>query len=442
MSVDLIGIGALALVSIEWLALGWLGGVRFVDDDAPAAVAANSGLFVLVGGGLVAGAQLLLALVGFGFSAPPAVLALGAFGAIALRATQRPSGAACTPKQVAVDRRERLGWVLLGVILCGALVRSVLVPEAGWDAYSHWGLRAKAFADAGTIVNAQSEHEYYPPLVPLLEAWWYLQRNLVSIDAAKTIWAIVGSAFAVCLAWHLRLALRTAWLAPYLAAAILLTTTALIEGFWTGQADLALTAYLTLATLAAWRWQQAPDRAWLAQMAVFGAAAALTKFEGLPRIGLVAAVLVVEGMLARRAQIWAPALALGVPALVVSLLWLAVEATRAISPNQEHVGVFQPLAIGSVALALVAVFGGVRTGGGLLVVALTWAAGGRALFDPTLRVLTLVVLAQAGATLVAFLVSATSPAIEVGTSATRLVEQWLPLALFVGAVGLSRTGHL
>jgi hypothetical protein len=59
-----------------------------------------------------------------------------------------------------------------------------------------------------------------------------------------------------------------------------------------------------------------------------------------------------------------------------------------------------------------------------------------------LRVLTLVVIAQMVATLFAFLVSATSPVIEVNTSATRLVEQWLPLALFVGAVGLSRTGHL
>ncbi|MBV9578080.1 MAG: hypothetical protein JO057_05770, partial [Chloroflexi bacterium] len=80
--------------------------------------------------------------------------------------------------------------------------------------------------------------------------------------------------------------------------------------------------------------------------------------------------------------------------------------------------------------------------GGVLVVILGWAACGRTLFEPTLRVLTLIVLAQALATLAAFLVSAASPALEVGTSATRLVEQWLPLGLFVTAVGLTRTGHL
>ena len=47
------------------------------------------------------------------------------------------------------------------------------------------------------------------------------------------------------------------------------------------------------------------------------------------------------------------------------------------------------------------------------------------------------VLGQAAATLVAFLLSTTAPELEVRTSATRLVEQWLPLALFVAALGLS-----
>jgi hypothetical protein len=52
------------------------------------------------------------------------------------------------------------------------------------------------------------------------------------------------------------------------------------------------------------------------------------------------------------------------------------------------------------------------------------------------------VVGQLAATLVGFLLSATSPELEVRTSATRLFEQFLPLALFVGAVGLARTLHL
>jgi hypothetical protein len=52
-----------------------------------------------------------------------------------------------------------------------------------------------------------------------------------------------------------------------------------------------------------------------------------------------------------------------------------------------------------------------------------------------------VVLGELAGTLLAFLLSSTSPAIEVRTSATRLFEQFLPLALFAGALGLSKV-HL
>jgi hypothetical protein len=443
MSVDLVGLGALVLVSVEWLALGWLSGVRFAQH-AGVAEAASCALRLLIGASLVGLAELFVALLGLGFSGVASVLAVAALFAIALRASRAAAPAACDVKLARIERREWFGWALLGLLLVGGLVRSVLVHESGWDAYSHWGLRAQAYADAGTVVNAHSEHEYYPPLVPLLEAWLYLHRGLVSIDLGKTVWAVIGSAFAMCLAWQLRLALRPVWLAPYLAVAIMLTTTALIEGFWTGQADLALTAYLTLATLAAWRRQQEPDgdRNWLLQIVVFGAAAALTKFEGLPRVGIVAVAFLIEGMLARRAANLAAALALMVPALLVSLIWLAVESAHGITANDEHIGSIQLLATASIALALLGAFGGVRTGGALLVVVLAWAACARALFEPPLRVLTLVVIAEAAATLIAFLASSTTPAIEVGTSATRLVEQWLPLALFVAAVGLVRTSHL
>jgi hypothetical protein len=441
MAVDAVGLGALVLVSLEWLALGWLSAVRF-PQNSRAVVVANAAMRVLVGAGLVAFAQLGLALAGLGISSIPLVVLVAAVFASALRLVGRSAARECQMKVVRVDRRERLGWVVLGVVLLAGLVRSVVVPEAGWDAYSHWGLRAQAFAGAGTLVNAHSEHEYYPPLVPLLEAWLYLHRNLVSIDLAKTVWAVVGSAFGVCLAWHLRLSLHSAWLAPYLAAGIVLSATALIEGFWTGQADLALTTFLTLATLAAWQWQRGPSRSWLLQVGVFAAAAALTKFEGLPRVAIVSVVVLLEGLLARRPRAWVPSLALVVPAMAVAVLWAVVEMTRGIAPNGEHVGAFEPLAIGSVVLALVAVFGGIRTGGGLLVVVLAWAACARSLFEPPLRTLTLVVIAQAVATLLAFLLSSTSPATEVSTSATRLVGQWLPLALFVGGVGLARTGDL
>ncbi|MBV9132835.1 MAG: hypothetical protein JO318_09055, partial [Chloroflexi bacterium] len=101
-----------------------------------------------------------------------------------------------------------------------------------------------------------------------------------------------------------------------------------------------------------------------------------------------------------------------------------------------------PLAIGGVLLALVGVFAGVRTGGGLAVAVSAWIVSARTLAQPALRLLAIVVVVQAVGTLAAFLVSSTAPEIEVQTSATRLVEQFLPIALIVGALGLARTGHL
>jgi hypothetical protein len=468
---DLLGVGALGLVAIEWMVLGWLSGVGWPHDQ-PVFWAPRWALRLLVGSFLICLAQLVLAAIGLGIGSIPLVLATAGVGAAAVRATtllKRGEAAKGTKRREhelsPIRGRERVGWLVLGGVLLAATARSLLVPEAGWDAFSHWGLRAQAFALAGTIVNAHSEHEYYPPLVPLLEAWLYAHRGGANIDLGKTVWALVGSAFALCLAWHLRLSLRSPWLAPIFAVGIVLGTTALVEGFWTGQADLALTAFLTLATLAIVQWQRSANTLWLVQAALFGAAAALTKFEGFPRVGVLLAALVVEAMLVRNRRYALPALLLTAPAGLATLLWTAFELTHGISPNAEHIGQFQPLALGSVLLALAAVFGGVRTGGGVLVAALAWAVAGRQLLSPRsasgaslntstqsapgasmntsggvcppLRLLALVVLGQLVATLAAFMLSSTSPEVEVQTSATRLVEQFLPLALYVSAVGLS-----
>jgi hypothetical protein len=440
---DLLGLGALCVVAAEWLGLGWLSGVRWPPSSASSARpfwAATWALRLLVGSFFTALAQLVLATIGLGFGTLPLALVTAALGAGALRLTRPTASRGREP--TSMGWRERAGWLVLGLVLVAATARALLVPEAGWDAFSHWGLRAQAYALAGTIVDAHSEHEYYPPLVPLLEAWLYVHRGTVAIDLGKAVSALIGSAFAICLAWHLRLSLRQVWLAPWFGTAIVVAATALLENFWTGQADLALTAYFTLATLALVQWQRTPSRAWLLQVALLGAAASLTKFEGLPRLGIVAAALCVEAVLTRR---WAanavPALVLLVAGGAALLLWTVFEVTHGITANAEHLGPFQPLAIGGVLVSLVAVLGGVRTGGGVVVAVLAWLVAGRRMFSERLRLLSLIVLGELAATVLAFLLSSASPDIEVRTSATRLIEQCLPLALFAGAIGLTKV-HL
>jgi Glycosyltransferase family 87 len=439
---DVLGPGALGAVAAEWLVLGWLSGVGWprLPSSGVTFWAPRWALRLLVGSVLTALAQLVLAMIGPGFATIPLVLASASVGAVALRWVLRLGHPQPDPgpDPLPMDRRERSGWLLLGLVLVAATARALVVPEAGWDAFSHWGLRAQAYALAGTLVDAHSEHEYYPPLVPLLEAWLYLHRGAVSIDLGKTVSALLGSAFALCLAWHLRLSLRLPWLAPWLGTAIVVAATALLESFWTGQADLALTAYLTLATLALVQWQRDQRNPWLMQAALFGAGAALSKFEGLPRVGVVVAALLVEALLTRRwAGYFGAAVLLVGSAGCASLLWTAVAATHGITPNAEHFGQFQPQAIGGVLVTLGAVLGGVRTGGGVLVACLAWIVAGRRMFSGRLRLVSLVVLGELLATLLAFLLSSASPEIEVQTSATRLFEQFLPLALFAGAVGLT-----
>jgi len=538
---------ALGAVAAAWLALGWLSSVRWPGD---ASAPARWSLRLLVGAWLVGLAQLALALLGPGFGNLPLVLGVAALFGGAFRGIASAAGAetgAQLPQSVIRTRersgwnvgetrerssgnvgathqrsgrkvgqthersgwnvgetrerlgrnvpnaRERIGWIILGAVLLAATARAVIVPEAGWDAYSHWGLKAHAFATQGTIVNAGTTHEYYPPLVPLLEAWLLQHRDLAStvwplsgsatttsppsggasttsplsgvslIDVAKTVWPLIGAAFAICIAEHLRRTLRHTWLAPYAATAIVLATTQLLESFWTGQADLALATYLTLASLAAFQWLRSAHRVWLVQLAIFAAAGALTKHEGLPRLGVLAAALVLEAMLIRKRSSAVPAAAAGygsaaaalarsaaVPAAAVALgaaigyaPWLLFRALHGIQVTSEHLSQFQPQAIGNVIMATAASVAGVRTGGGILAAALAWLAAGRLLFQPPLRILALTVAGQLAATLLAFLISETTPEVQVRTSATRLLEQFMPVALFVSAVALERVllGH-
>jgi hypothetical protein len=379
----------------------------------------------------------LLALVGIGFGSVPIALVSAALLAAAFRFVSDRYAPRMHSASISWSRAERAAWLGLGVLLLAATVRSLLVPEAGWDAFSHWGLKARAFAASGQIVDAGTVHEYYPPLVPLLEAWLSLHSAAFSIDQVKTVWPLIGSAFAVCLAWHLRLTIGRTWLAPTFGALIVLASSELLESFWTGQADLALTAYLTLATLAAWQWLRTPDRRWLIHLALFGAAVSLTKYEGVPRVGVVVLALLIEAWWARCRRHVVPAIVLGGGAVFGYLPWLAFRWLDGISASAEHIDSFQPAAFGAVLLALVAVFGGVRSGGGVLAVILTWILALRELFTPRFRLLSLVVLGQLAATLLAFLVSETAPDVQARTSATRLVGQFMPVALFLGAAWLA-----
>jgi hypothetical protein len=145
-----------------------------------------------------------------------------------------------------------------------------------------------------------------------------------------------------------------------------------------------------------------------------------------------------EGRLSGRRRTVVLAVLLGLAAGLAIGLWTATAVRAGISANSEHLGSFQPGAWLVVLGSLAAVFGGLRTGGGLLIGLLAWLLAGRHLLSPAVRLLTVVVAGQAAATVLAFLFSSTSPEIEVRTAATRLVSHWLPLGLVAAVVALDQ----
>lgn len=468
---------ALLGVAAEWLALGWLSGIRWPGQPPPrtpwpvvVALALPVGAFV------TALSMLLVALVGLPITNVALVVAVGAALAGLVRLTgslagswprvavrwhfwgrgdhrpppgQRgPDSPASNPP--AAETRsdigwpEAAGWVVLAGLLGAILVRSWVIPEVGWDAYSHWGLKAKLYFLTGRIENAYTAHEYYPPLVPLLETWLYVHRGEALIDEAKLVWALLGTAFSVCLAWHLRLALArpARWLAPYAAGTTVLATMQLLENFWTGQADLALTAFFCLSVLALFQAlrdaRPASRRGWLRQAGLFAGAAALAKYEGLFRLAVVVAALGAEGLFSGSwRQRFQEAVVYGGAALLAFAPWALFRNVNDIGVTNEHTARLQLDATGLVLRALAETLAGVRTGGGLAVVlialAVTWPWPVRR----PLRFLTLVFSGELVATLLAFLWTSAPPDRQVYLSATRLLMQFLPLALFAVALALA-----
>src|SRR5438067_12807249 len=117
--IDPLGLGALALVCVEWLALGWLSGVSF-PSSAPSAV--NWALRLLVGASILMLAQLLLALLGIGFGTiPPVLVAAGAIAALARLA--KPDGWA---RSIGRAGGTSFHWLLLAAILLAATARAFL----------------------------------------------------------------------------------------------------------------------------------------------------------------------------------------------------------------------------------------------------------------------------------------------------------------------------
>ena len=237
---DALWVLALVGVVAEWLALGWLTGVGWPAEQHRARVGrCDSGWRVSHR------ADSIAAGVGRGWlrQHPAGPVRRGRF-AVALRADGR---AKCGIAADA-DRYARARWL--------GRARAVLGARRSGRCSRGWLGRNFALGPQGPGVRTPgldrrhaNDARVLPAAGALLGMAVPAPRRGVDRCGQNRVAGSSGRPL-VCMAWHLRLVLQ-ALAGALVATAIVLSSTQLLESFWTGQADLALTAYLSLATLAA-----------------------------------------------------------------------------------------------------------------------------------------------------------------------------------------------
>jgi hypothetical protein len=241
---------------------------------------------------------------------------------------------AAGPPLPAVGEPGRWHWVavagitVLGVQLLSLLRRSLSATATiEWDAWAFWLPKAKAILafgglDTGPGGFTSLAHPHYPPLVPALEAVTFRFLGEVSPSLLPLQHWVVAVAALGGLAALLSARVRPAVLWPALAALALLPMLVRLIGSSLGDEPLAL--LLALAGVCAGLWLLGGDARHAGLAAVFLAAAAVTKAEGLPLALAVAGLVLIAGAARPPRRVAAPAAMLLVPisAVLPWRLWL------------------------------------------------------------------------------------------------------------------------
>jgi 4-amino-4-deoxy-L-arabinose transferase-like glycosyltransferase len=277
--------------------LGWLGVVAAAAGDLrpraaaveTGAVATSLGLVVVAQAGLVLGlagllrpGPILLALAGIHLASLPGWRSLlRGLGSLARGLGGRAEGAG-----EGGARRRRRRW-LLGLGCCAAASLPValltLYPPTAFDATLYHLPYARAFAASGAL-------PYLPdlraPIFPqLLETLFAMLLPFGGDLAAQAVALIAtASTVALLLAWGWRFSPAAAWI----AAAAYAGSPLVIYLAGTAYVEPGLALFSTAAFYAAARWREGGGSGWLTLAAIFGCAAADTKYLGLYALGLVA----------------------------------------------------------------------------------------------------------------------------------------------------------
>ena len=242
-------------------------------------------------------------------------------------------------------------WLLVGLIALHLLLAGLEViwrPLFPWDAWTQWATKARVwyefsrmvpFADSATWMNGGVYTDAipgYPANVPLLEVWACITLGRWD-DSLMSVYVVFLTA-ALALAFHGQL--RDSGRSPLvsLAGAYAVVSLPLLDthSALAGYADLPLSIYVGLASIALWRWTISRDRAQFVVAFILAIACPFTKYPGWAWIGVMASALIVA-LWPRRGIV----IVLG--AIVASIVALAVLGHSNVSIGDYRMGAFRPV---------------------------------------------------------------------------------------------------
>lgn len=267
----------------------------------------------------------------------------------------------------------RVCGVIIAVTAASAAISALLLPTRQWDAFTNWTMRAQQIHDARMIVFEGAAKPQYPILLHGAQLMANIRSdwNDTSANASTLLLTLTGFAGLFCIVRTVR-GNTVAWMT--LAGLAAMPLLAVHAG--QGLADIHVTMYVLLTATCLDGAVLSGKRRWLALGAIFAAAAAWTKLEGL-YFALLPWVVLLPMQRWRMEAVAAAILAVPWPLLVIF-------SGLPLSPHGASVGVH----MNAIAPALQAVFVdgsfGVHGWGiALCLVILLWKRPRATLFDTT-----------------------------------------------------------
>lgn len=215
---------------------------------------------------------------------------------------------------------QRLAGVLVLVMFLVVLVRG-LAPVSDYDGLTYHLVVPRDYLEAGRIYPFPGEsHANFPLAVDLL----YIPTILLGLESASKLihlgFGLLMGLGTFALAQRLLGSRRESWLAVFVLA------TTPILGTVAGYAhnDLGWALFEFLAAYALLRWREDEGRSWLILSGIFAGLGLGSKYLGLPMLGVLGLVVLVEGgLLARRPwrRMLGDGLLFGMVAVVVAAPW-------------------------------------------------------------------------------------------------------------------------